>query len=121
MNVLIHLLAQATTQSAASKQPGWGEMLMPLVLMGLIMYFIMFRPQGKERKRREGMLSALKKNDKVVTIGGILGTVTSVRDDEVTLKVDESSNIKITFSRSAIQRVVSTGPVESVEVTPTKK
>ena len=87
---------------------GGGPMsLLPLyAVMGLIFYFIFFRPQSKERKKREAMLSAIKKNDKVVTAGGIIGTVTSTRDDEITLKVDESTNTKITFSRAAIQKVV---------------
>ncbi len=75
-------------------------------IIAFIVYFLMIRPQGKEKKRRQEMLGMLKKNDRVITIGGIVGTVTTVRDDEVTLKVDESSNTKITFSRSAIQRVM---------------
>lgn len=109
------VFAQApTTQPQATP----GLLSSPLILflmLGLVMYFLMLRPQSKERKKREAMLSAVKKNDRVVTIGGILGTVISVKDDEITLKVDESSNTKITFTRSAIQRVSSAAPSEAVD------
>jgi preprotein translocase subunit YajC len=102
------LIAQTTEPGGQATPPGslLSNPLMLLVAMGFIFYFVMIRPQGKEKKRRKSMLDLLKKNDRVVTIGGIVGTVTTVRDDEVTLKVDESSNTKITFSRSAIQRVM---------------
>ncbi len=106
----LSLIATAATPSGGQAPPDCGALgsspLPMFVMFGLIFYFLMIRPQGKEKKRRQGMLDALKKNDRVVTIGGIVGIVTTVRDDEVTLKVDESSNTKITFSRSAIQRVM---------------
>lgn len=103
------LLAQTTSAPTSPQQaPGFFDMFpLPLMVgMFAIVYFLMIRPQSKERKKRESMLSAIKKNDRVITIGGIMGTITAVRDDEVTLKVDESSNTKITFSKAAIQRVL---------------
>lgn len=100
LNITFHLLAQEAPQG-----PGMGSMLPMLLMMGLVFYFLLIRPQSKEKKRRAEMLSAVKKNDRVVTIGGIHGTVVNVKDDEITLKVDESNNTKITFSRSAIQQV----------------
>ncbi|HKQ47114.1 MAG TPA: preprotein translocase subunit YajC [Phycisphaerae bacterium] len=111
------LIAQTpTTQPVNQPSPGlFGNPLILFAMLGLVMYFLMLRPQSKERKKREAMLSAVKKNDRVVTIGGIMGTVISVKDDEITLKVDESSNTKITFTRSAIQRVSSAAPSEAVE------
>lgn len=118
---LVSLLAQTTQPTTAAPAPGFDSMLPLLVIMGVIMYFIVLRPQSKERKTRANMLSAIKKNDRVITIGGIMGTVLQVKDDEITLKVDESSNTKITFSRSAIQRVVSTGPGETPDSGVTKK
>lgn len=81
-------------------------MLPMFLIMGLIFYFLLIRPQSREKKKRAQMIDALKKNDRVLTIGGIVGTITAVRDDEITLKVDESSNTKITFSRASIQRVM---------------
>lgn len=116
----IILLAQTT--QPAQKPPGLFDGMLPLMIaMFAIIYFLMIRPQSKERKKREATLSALKKNDRVVTIGGIMGTVTAVRDDEVTLKVDESSNTKITFSKAAIQRVLTAaGPAATSEPEPPK-
>ncbi len=113
MNSLLSVIAQATSQPrGAPPQPNIMSMLWPLLAMGAIFYFLLIRPQSGEKKRREEMLKAVKKNDRVVTIGGILGVVQNGKDDEITLKVDESSNTKITFTRSAIQRVVSAGPME---------
>ena len=108
MTELLYLLAQSTKPATQPPSPGLESMLLPLLLMGGIVYFIMLRPQGAERKRHQAMLSAIKKNDRVVTIGGIMGTVLNVADDVITLKVDESSNTKITFTRSAIQKVLGT-------------
>lgn len=120
---LIQLLAQGTPATGSpAPAPGLSQMLFPLLLMGAVFYFLLIRPQSAEKKRREAMLSALKKNDRVVTAGGILGTVLHVKDDEVTLKVDESSNTKITFTRSAIQRVLGTESAPSSATTePAKK
>lgn len=112
MITLAFLLAQDAPPTPQA-QPGLESMLVPLLLIGFVFYFLMIRPQSRERKKREEMLSTVKKNDRVATIGGILGTVLSVKDDEITLKVDESSNTKITFVRSAIQRIISTGPGEA--------
>ena len=105
-NVII-LAQDAAPKTGTPTGPLGGlESVLPFMLiMGFIFYFMLIRPQGKERKQRAAMLASIKKNDHVVTIGGIIGTVASVRDDEITLKVDESSNTKITFSRSAIQSV----------------
>ncbi len=78
-----------------------------LVTFGLvfaIFYFLIIRPQNKKQKETQSMLKALKKGDRVVTIGGIRGTIFSMKDDTVVLKVDD--NTKIQFSRSAIAQVL---------------
>ena len=73
---------------------------LPIIAIFAIMYFLMIRPQQKQRKETQRMLSELKKGDRVVTIGGIHGVVQSVRESSVILKVDE--DCKIEFSRSSI-------------------
>jgi preprotein translocase subunit YajC len=78
----------------------------PLLLLGILFYFLVFGTKRKEAKKREDMLGQLKKGDEVVTIGGQVGKVIEVRSDRVQLKVDESSNTKIWFLRSAIHRVL---------------
>jgi preprotein translocase subunit YajC len=73
-------------------------------LVFVIFYFLIIRPQNKKQKETKKMLASLKKGDRVVTIGGIHGSITSIKDDTVTLKIDSST--KMTFSRSAISNVV---------------
>ncbi|HEX7009446.1 MAG TPA: preprotein translocase subunit YajC [Phycisphaeraceae bacterium] len=84
---------------------GFGSILWLIALI-VLFYVLIFGSQRRERRKREAMLKALKKGDKVQTVGGILGTVLDVRDNEVVVKVDESSNTRLRFSRSAIQAVL---------------
>ncbi len=104
------LLAQATSgpTTAPAQGPGnpFGGMLIPIVLAMVAFWWIMSRGQKRERQKYADMLAALKRNDRVQTVGGILGTVVDVRDDEVVLKVDESNNVKMRFARSAIKEVL---------------
>ena len=76
---------------------------MPIVLMLLIFYFLLYRPQKKARDERDKMLSGLKVGNRVVTIGGMYGTITALTDEVVTLKV--ADKVEIEFSRSAINGV----------------
>ena len=79
--------------------------LIPLLLVGLIFYFIVIRPGSKERKQRESQIKSLKKHDKVVTNAGIHGAVVALDDDTVTLRVDDKNNVRVRFSRTAIWQV----------------
>ena len=81
--------------------------ILPIVAIFAIMYFLMIRPQQKQRKETQRMLAELKKGDRVVTIGGVHGVIQSVREGSVILKVDE--DCKIEFSRSAIASMESQG------------
>jgi preprotein translocase subunit YajC len=104
------LLAQ-TTQTATQPAGRPPSILDPgflglMLAFGVFIYFVMIRPQQKERQRHRSMLDALKRNDRVQTIGGIIGTVVEVRDHEVVLKVDENSNVKMRFIRGAIKEVL---------------
>ena len=74
--------------------------------MFAFMYFFTIRPQKKQEKERRALLDALQKNDRVLTIGGMYGTVAAVNDDEVTLKVDEGKDVRVRVSRGAIQSVL---------------
>jgi preprotein translocase subunit YajC len=77
-----------------------------MVPVFVIMYVIMIRPQRVKDRQRKEMLSKLKKNDHVVSIGGIHGTIVTVKDKEVVLKVDESNNLKLKLARSAIAKII---------------
>jgi preprotein translocase subunit YajC len=78
---------------------------LPFILIIAVFYFLIIRPQNKKQKDTKKMLEALKKGDKVVTIGGIHGSISTVRESTVVLRVDD--NVKIEFSRSAIGSVTS--------------
>ncbi len=78
-----------------------------LGLMFVIMYLFIFRGPRKKQQKHKQMVQTLSKNDKVRTIGGIIGTVVDVKGDEITLKIDESNNTKIKIASSAIGRNLS--------------
>ncbi len=82
-------------------------MFMFLILGLLVFWVFIFSGPRREKKKKKQMLAGLSKNDRVVTIGGVIGTVVEIKDNEVVLKVDESSNTRMRFSRNAIQGVVS--------------
>jgi preprotein translocase subunit YajC len=73
----------------------------------VIMYFILFREPKKRQRQQQQMVQSIKKNDKVRTVGGIIGIVVDVKDDEIVLKVDESNNTKIRIMASAIGKNLS--------------
>lgn len=99
---------------------GGGQLATTFVTFGLvfvIFYFLIIRPQHKKQKEARAMLSALKKGDRVATIGGIRGVINSVKDDSVVIKVDD--NTKIEFSKSAVAAVLNaakSADAESPEV-----
>jgi preprotein translocase subunit YajC len=106
---LLHLLAQ-TTQGAAPAATNAPPSilqgpLVPLLLGVAVLYFFVFRSKRSQDKQRTDLLANLKPGQRVQTIGGILGTITQVNDKEVTLKVDETNNVKMKFARNAIHRV----------------
>lgn len=76
-------------------------------LMLVMMYLILFRGPRKKQQQHKQMMQALTRNDKVQTIGGIIGTVVDIKDEEITLKIDESNNTKMKILRSAISRNMS--------------
>jgi preprotein translocase subunit YajC len=100
------LLAQAAEGKADNPGGSLLGPLMPMVLIGIVFYLVLLRPQRREKKRRDDLLKAIKKNDRVVTIGGIIGTVSNIPADgkEVTLKVDDNTRIRVL--RSSIQTVL---------------
>jgi len=91
------------------KRPGAGGYF-NLVLLGLmfvVFYFLLFKGPRKKQQQQKQMVQSLQKNDRVRTIGGIIGTVVDIKGDEVTLKVDESTNTKIKVASSAIGKNMS--------------
>lgn len=83
---------------------------LPIIAIGLVFYFLVIAPANKQRKKQQEMLSALKKGDRVLTTGGIYGTIQGVEPEAVYLKIAE--NVKVKVARSAISGVV-TGETET--------
>ncbi len=77
-----------------------------MLLILVLFMFVLIVPQRREKKRRNAMLEALKKGDRVQTVGGIIGTIVELRPSEVVVKVDENTNTRMRFSRSAVQSVI---------------
>ena len=94
-------------QQAPSASPfgGNGMMIWGLFALIILMFWWSSRSKKKQEQKHRDMLSALKKGDKITTIGGIIGTVIEVRDDEVVVKVDETNNVRMRFIRGAIRDV----------------
>ncbi len=95
-------------QQPPADGPGIGDLFsnpMMLVLFAVLILMIVFssRSRKKQQKKREAMLGGLKKGDKVVTIGGIVGTIIEVKDSEIVVKVDEQSNARMRFAKWSIR------------------
>lgn len=95
------------TATPVKKNPAaqWQQLIF-IGLIFVVMYFIMFRGPRKRQQQQKQMIMALKKNDRVQTIGGIFGTVLEASDTEVVLKIDEANNTKIRILPSAVARVI---------------
>jgi preprotein translocase subunit YajC len=98
-------------QAAQGQPPPLAFQFLPLVAIGVAAYLLLFRPERERQRRQQQLLAGLKKNDRVVTSGGICGTVASVDRDagRVSLKVDESANVKLTVTLASVAQVVPAG------------
>ncbi len=92
----------ADTAASAPQGPGALASLFPFIIIFIIFYFLMIRPQQKRQSDLSKMVEGLKKGDKVVTAGGIIGVVTSIQADYVVLKVGDNEATKIEVLKSSI-------------------
>jgi preprotein translocase subunit YajC len=113
MNTFVLPLLMAPPAGDGASGAGLLTSFLPLIAIIAIFYLLIIRPQNKKRKETEKMLSALKKGDKVVTIGGLHGIVQNVKDTTVIIKVDD--NVKLEFLRSAVSTVVTSSKEEKIE------
>ena len=96
----MNLFALLQAAPAAQPQGGGGAMWIMLALIFVVMWFFMIRPQRKQQKELQNFRDSLKKGDKVVTIGGIYGTVCEIKENNVLIEVD--NNVKIRVSKNAL-------------------
>ena len=98
-------LALLQEGGGSTAAPGFADMLPMLAIMFFIMWFLVIRPERKERRKREDMISQLKKNDKVMTTGGMYATVAAVGEKDLTLKFDDGPT-RVRVVRSAVASVL---------------
>ena len=96
----------AGPRTAPPPRSPWMQFL-PFILIFVVMYFLLFRGPRKKQQQHKQMVQSLARNDRIQTIGGIIGTVVDIKDNEITLKVDESNNTKIKILRSAVGKNMS--------------
>ena len=107
------LISNAYAQTAAAAGPMESAMqFLPIILMFVVLYFLMIRPQQKKAKEHKALLEGLQKNDEVLTQGGIVGKVVSISDAYVTVEV--ATNTQIIVQKQAIGAVLPKGTIKSI-------
>lgn len=106
------IISPAYAQAAAGGDPGFIGFL-PIILMFVLLYFLMIRPQMKRAKEQKAMVEALQKGDEVVTAGGIVGKITKLSDQYVTVEV--APNTELVMQRSAVQVPLPKGTLKTLQ------
>ena len=111
MTPFLHTVLAAAAPAGPQQAPGGllGSMLVPMMIIFFIIWVLMIKPQRKKEQERREMLDSVEKGDKIVTIGGVHGVLTSVRENEVVVRVDDDKGVKLKMNRSAVSRVVREG------------
>ena len=108
------LITPAFAQGSGAPAAGGGfESLILILLMFAVLYFLMIRPQMKRAKEHKSLIEALQKGDEVITAGGLLGRISKVSDNYVTLQV--ADNVEVQVQRPAVQLVLPKGTLKSIE------
>ena len=106
------LISNAYAQAAGASDPTGGLMgLLPLILMFVVLWFLMIRPQMKRQKEHKAMLDKLNRGDEVITSGGVAGTITDIGDNFVTVEI--ADNVRVRVQKGAIGNVLPKGTLKS--------
>lgn len=107
------LITNAYAQTAGATGMGGNLMsFLPIIMMFVVLYFLMIRPQMKRQKEQKAMMDGLKKSDEVVTVGGILGKVTKVSDAHVTLEI--APDTEVVIQKSAVTILLPKDSIKSI-------
>ena len=106
------LINEAWAQSAAPAGADLMSML-PIILMFVVLYFVMIRPQMKRAKEHKSMVESLQKGDEVIAAGGIVGRITKITDNYVTLEIADKVEVRV--QRPAIQLALPKGSIKGIE------
>jgi preprotein translocase subunit YajC len=104
--------AYAQAPAAGGGDPGLMGFL-PIILMFVLLYFLMIRPQMKRAKEQRAMIDALQKGDEVATAGGVLGKITKVADSYVTVEI--APNVEVSVQKAAVQTLLPKGTLKSTQ------
>ncbi|MCD8048100.1 MAG: preprotein translocase subunit YajC [Clostridia bacterium] len=107
--------AESTAEASTSSGSGIGMTVVYIVVMIAIFYFLLIRPQKKREKQTRSMLDDLRAGDEVITIGGVMGIVVSIKDESV-LIASGANNTKLRFEKSAIKEVLTVHDEEAPEI-----
>lgn len=107
------LINEAWAQGAGGAPGGGLESMLIIVLMFVVLYFLMIRPQMKRAKEHKAMIEALQRGDEVVTAGGVLGRISKLNENYVTLEV--ASNVEIQVQRPSVQLVLPKGTLKNIQ------
>ncbi|MEK6592968.1 MAG: preprotein translocase subunit YajC [Pseudomonadota bacterium] len=106
------LISQAWAQGAGTPGGGMESMLL-IVLMFVVLYFLMIRPQMKRAKEHKTMIEALQKGDEVITGGGMLGRISKINENYATLEI--ADNVEVQVQRAAVQLVLPKGTIKNIQ------
>lgn len=106
------LISSAFAQTAApAAEPGWLGM-MPIILMFVLLYFLMIRPQMKRAKEHKAMTEALQKGDEVIAAGGVLGKITKIGEAYISIEIAPETEIHV--QKAAVQVLLPKGTIKSI-------
>ena len=106
-------ISSAFAQAPAAGGDAGLMSFLPIILMFVLLYFLMIRPQMKRTKEHKAMVEALQKGDEVITAGGVLGKITSVSDAYVTVEI--AANIEVSVQKGAVQTLLPKGTIKSIK------
>jgi preprotein translocase subunit YajC len=106
------MISNAYAQAAGGGDPGFMGLL-PIVLMFVLLYFLMIRPQMKRAKEHKQMVEALQKGDEVITAGGVVGRISKLGDAYVTLEI--APNTEISVQRASVQTLLPKGTMKTLQ------
>jgi preprotein translocase subunit YajC len=102
------LISNAYAQDASGASPATAQIMqfLPLILIFVVFYFLMIRPQQQQQKALKALIAGVKRGDRVLTAGGIVGTITKVRDGANEVEVEIAPNVRVTVARDTLSSVL---------------
>jgi len=104
LNHIIYFMGASGAGGAQQSNPLMN--FLPLIAIIAIMYFLLLRPQAKKQKEHRALLEALEKGDKIISTGGLVGTIAGIKEKESTILVKIAENVKVEMSRAAVAQVI---------------